>query len=156
MSKGAAQEFEQAFFAGLQALDDSSFPKRCANCGREYASQQDFLLQTQQVRDDCTGLKEGWDEQDRTVVEVFRNCLCGSTLMTFCGDRRDFSPQGMERRRRFDALLKMLEQKGVQPEQGRQLLLSAMRGQRAELLQKLGLTPLSTPASGALPDNLSD
>jgi hypothetical protein len=43
---------------------------------------------------DHTGLKEGIDEDGASIVEVFRNCACGSTLLETFSDRRDQSPGG--------------------------------------------------------------
>jgi hypothetical protein len=59
-----------------------------------YEDAAEFLAATRQVRPDHTGLKEGIDEDGAAIVEVFRNCACGSTLLETFSDRRDQSPGG--------------------------------------------------------------
>ena len=64
----------QAFFDGLAALVEASFPKRCANCGAVYPDAHSFIADTLPISPDRTGLKQGVDERDLTIVEAFRNC----------------------------------------------------------------------------------
>lgn len=132
------QMTSQAFFEGLKALADSSFPKKCANCGRTYETPQDFLTQTESAAGHETGLKETLDYDDSTIVEVFRNCICGSTLMDAFEDRRDTSERGLRRREKFGQLLRKLESDGVDRETARQELLNVLRGRRSELLETKG------------------
>ncbi|MCK9987662.1 MAG: hypothetical protein AzoDbin1_04134, partial [Azoarcus sp.] len=40
----------------------------------------------------------------QVIVELFRNCVCGSTLMDCFRDRRDTSEAGLRRRARFGEL----------------------------------------------------
>ena len=88
---------EKELFEGLKALSDSAFPKECATCGRVYRSPQDFVQQSDDIAG-RSGLKLGYDDDDRPVVELFRNCVCGSTLMDFFSDRRETSRAGLKRR----------------------------------------------------------
>ena len=100
------------FFKDLRALAESAFPKRCANCGRTYATAEDFLAQTQHISPNRSGLKSSTDDDGAIIVEAFRNCVCGSTLMDFFSDRRDASAAGLARRQRFGELLDFSDSPG--------------------------------------------
>lgn len=122
-------------FASLRALAASNFPKRCRNCGRVYASADEFFAATQPVRADHTGLKQGVDDAGQPVVELFRNCACGSTLLESFHNRRDRSTAGLKRRARFTELLEKLEAAGVGTETAAAELLKMMRGQPNALIE---------------------
>ena len=125
-------------YAGLRAFSNQSFPKRCTRCGRQFETVEDFLLETEGVPH-TSGLREGIDDDDQRVVELFRNCPCGSTLMELFGDRRDLSPTGIERRARFNQLLNLLTGDGVEPAVARQELRKVLRGEESALLQSRGI-----------------
>jgi hypothetical protein len=127
---------ERLFFEGLQALAASAFPKHCSYCGRVFATAHDFMQQTQSVRKDITGLKQSFDDDSVAIVEAYRNCLCGSTLMDFFSDRRDISESGARRRELFDKLLPHLQEKGMTPAAAREHLLALLRGR--EISGKIG------------------
>lgn len=93
--------FHSELFKGLKELSESAFPKKCANCGRLFESAEQFLLETQDINTSTTGLKQADDDDGSQILEVFRNCPCGSTLMEFFNDRRDLSDQGTKRRKKF-------------------------------------------------------
>ena len=124
-------------FTGLKALVNSSFPKRCSCCGRVYESAEEFFRETQKVREGRNDLKPATEEDGTRILEVFRNCVCGSTMMEFFGDRRDTSAAGEERRKRFGVLLDQLAERGVDRAVGKQELLKLVRGQRSELIESL-------------------
>jgi len=128
---------DAALFSGLKALADSSFPKRCACCGRVYASAEEFFRETQAVRAGRNDLKPATEEDGTHILEAFRNCVCGSTLMEFFGDRRDASPAGEVRRKRFGELLDQLVGRGVDRAVAKQELLKVVHGQRSELIEAL-------------------
>jgi hypothetical protein len=125
-------------FEGLKALSDNAFPKECATCGRVYHSPEDFVQQSEDIAG-RSGLKHGYDEDDRPVVELFRNCVCGSTLMDFFSDRRDASPSGLRRRQAFGKMLAHLETRGMDNQTARQELLKLMRGDASEKIESLGI-----------------
>lgn len=129
---------DQELFDGLQALSDTAFPKECASCGRVYHSPQDFVTQSESIGG-RSGLKHGYDDDDQPVVELFRNCLCGSTLMDFFSDRRDRSPAGLKRRQVFGRMLDHLLRRGMDHDTARQELLRLMRGDSSEKLESLGI-----------------
>lgn len=117
------------FYSGLKALAAAAFPKRCRNCGKVYATVQHFLDESNAVRPHSTGLKQSYDEHDVPLVELYRNCPCGSTLMDVFANRRDASPAGAQRRQLFDTSVNYLVQRGVSAQQARQCLLRLLRGE---------------------------
>ncbi|MGD8844034.1 MAG: hypothetical protein PVJ84_18740 [Desulfobacteraceae bacterium] len=125
-------------FKNLKALSDASFPKRCAMCGQEYASVKEYVEKTQDVSGQ-SGLKKGYDDDDKPIVELFRNCVCGSTLMDCFSDRRDVSDAGLKRRKLFGKLIDIMISKGVEAGLARQELLKVMQGEHSAVLEKLGV-----------------
>lgn len=121
---------ERLFFEGLQALAASAFPKHCTYCGRVFSDAAEFMRQTRSVRQDITGLKQSFDDDSVAIVEAYRNCLCGSTLMDFFSDRRDISEAGVRRRELFDKLLPHLQDKGRTRAEARAHLLELLRGRQ--------------------------
>jgi hypothetical protein len=75
-------------YRGLRALEGKSFPKRCANCGRIFVTVEDFVRETRPAGIGGRGFKKGVGEDGSVIVELFRNCPCGSTLMDSFADRR--------------------------------------------------------------------
>jgi hypothetical protein len=135
-------DWETAFYKGLQSLMSYAFPRRCARCGAEYQTVEEFLARTGTVRN-LSGLRESRYEDGEPIVELFRNCVCGSTLMEVFRDRRDMSRQGRLRRRVFDRILETLIQKGMEREAARRELLKIMRGDESGLLRRKGLSILA-------------
>lgn len=128
-------------YAGLRSLAGSGFPRQCANCGRVFESSAQFVAETEALRKG-SGLHAGYGDLDETVVELYRNCPCGSTLVELYANRRDESPAGQERRRRFGVLMKKLQDRaGLEPAQAREAILKALRGERSEALEALGYDP---------------
>lgn len=127
---------DSSLFAGLQSLVASAFPKQCKMCGRIYNSPQDFAVKTAAISGHA-GFKTAVEEDGSRILELFRNCECGSTLMDVFRDRRDTSPAGLQRRQNFEKLLQKLQAKGIDRDVARQELLKVMRGQRSELLDRL-------------------
>lgn len=119
-------------------MSDASFPKRCAFCGREYATVEAYVQETEDVAGQ-SGLKKGYDDDDRPIVELFRNCVCGSTLMDCFSDRRDISESGLERRKQFGKLMEMLTSKGMAGQVAKDELFKLLRGERSAVLEKLGI-----------------
>jgi hypothetical protein len=125
------------FYKNLKALSSASFPKKCNTCGKVYNSVEDFITKTESIRGK-TGLKKSITEDSKAIVELFRNCVCGSTLMDCFNNRRDLSERGQQRRETFEKVLVYLVKKGVEKEKARQEILKIMRGEKSELLTKLG------------------
>lgn len=127
-------------FTGLTDRSKTAFPRRCPSCGRYFESAEAFFKETHCVRNGASGLKSTRDDQDRPMVELFRNCPCGSTLVQCFNDRRDLSEPGLRRRRLFDQLLRLLENKGMASQQARVELLKLFRGQSSETLSRMGIS----------------
>lgn len=125
-------------FSGLQALSASAFPKRCNSCGRVYESVEAYLQQTQRV-ERRGGFKASLDDDDQPILELYRNCECGSTLMDFFSERRDASAQGERRRAAFGKALALLVNRGVSESTARKELLRVLRGHDSQVIRQLGL-----------------
>ncbi|RJQ76211.1 MAG: oxidoreductase [Desulfobacteraceae bacterium] len=126
-------------YEGLKELSQTAFPKTCPSCGRSYASAEEFIRETRSVRAGVSGLKSTQDESDKTIIELFRNCLCGSTLMDRFIDRRDPAREGRRRRELFDKLMHMLRKNGVAHDVARAELGKVLRGEASAMLAALGI-----------------
>jgi len=127
------KEMDDSIYNGLQVLSNLSFPKQCSTCGKRYETVDDFVSQTEALRK-SSGLKEDLDDDGRVIVELFRNCTCGSTLMDEFNNRRNLTPAGLNRRKKFSELLDRLVNKGFSAETAREELLKVMRGEGSKLL----------------------
>ena len=135
VTEGLKQGSDEALFAGLRALLATTFPKRCANCGRTYVDEADYIGQTASVPGGASGLKQSRGDDDEVIVELFRNCLCGSTLMDCFADRRDASDVGLQRRTRLGELVDVLVTRGLDRQLARTELLKVLRGQPSTILR---------------------
>ncbi|MGR9051814.1 MAG: oxidoreductase [Gammaproteobacteria bacterium] len=124
-------------FSGLKALLETAFPKRCSNCGRVYHSVAHFLAETQDLPDGRSSLKASMEEDGSEIVEVFRNCKCGSTLMDEFGCRRDLSERGKKRRDEFDKLKTFLQRHGMSEATARQDIFEFLAGRSNRLAELL-------------------
>ncbi len=128
---------ENTIYEGLLAMLETEYPKTCPRCGTVYPSLEAFIDRTNPVSGGGTGLM-GYDTGDTMQqVAMYRNCVCGSTIATFCNDRRDTSPAGARRRVMFDQLLTQLQANGVAASTARLELLKFLRGQKTDLLDRL-------------------
>ncbi len=134
MGTSSPNLMDDDLYKGLQALSDLSFPKLCNTCGKRYETLEEFINKTEEIRQ-TTGLKEDLDDDDRTIVGLFRNCTCGSTLMDEFNDRRNLTKAGLQRREKFGELLDKLSKKGISPEKSRPELLKVMKGKGSKLLK---------------------
>lgn len=115
-------------FEGLQALFESAFPKKCGNCGHVYETAEQFFRETQDMPGGRSSLKSAIEDDGYTVVEVFRNCRCGSTMMDEFGCRRDQSEKGAQRRAAFDNMLALLQVRDVPEATARTEIVNFLRG----------------------------
>lgn len=132
---------QRDFYADLRALAESAFPKRCRNCGRVYNTADEFIAATQPVSAQRSGLKASLDDDGTVILELFRNCVCGSTLMDAFNDRRDVSEAGARRRKRFEEMLAYLVGQGVDTATATAELRKVARGQASELLRSIAAPP---------------
>lgn len=126
---------DDELYAGLEEIAAGAFPKRCAVCGRSYACVEDYVAQTGRVGNGRSGLKQSRDDEGHVVVELYRNCVCGSTLMDCFNDRRDNSEAGRRRRARFAELVASLASRGLDPDTARIELLKVLKGERSSILR---------------------
>ena len=101
-------------YTGLHARPDESFPRTCNRCQRQFADLDDFVANTKPIFR-VSGLMQRDDPINGTVVLLLRNCTCGTSLALRCADRRDSSEKGAFRRRRFDTMVNLLVEAGVEP-----------------------------------------
>lgn len=127
-------------YAGLQAIAAGTFPKHCALCGRSYRDVDEYVAQTQRVGSGRSGLKQTTDDDGQVVLELFRNCVCGSTLMDCFNNRRDTSEAGLRRRARFGELVDSLVAKGLEHTWARAELLNVLRGKPSRILRPVART----------------
>lgn len=137
---GLAQAFNADEFAdfqrGLKTLSTSAFPKSCTCCGRVYETAEQYIRETQAIRQGKSGFKESVDFDDAVIIESFRNCACGSTLMECFQNRRDTSPSGLKRREKFQELLAKLTAHGLDPAVARTELLKVVRGETSDVINR--------------------
>ncbi len=131
-------EDERTFYAGLQALSDSAFPKKCNNCGRWFESADAFIAESESVASG-SGLKKSLDDDDQPVVMLFRNCVCGSTLMDFFADRRRPGSGGALRRAQFNELLLVLQRRGLSAGEAKKELRKVINGEQSVRLRSEGI-----------------
>ncbi len=124
---------------GLTATSHSAFPKQCTTCGRRFETVEAFIRETRAVGQGHTGLKRAIDDAGQPVIELFRNCPCGSTLMDCFNDRRDLSNEGLKRRQLFDRFFVLLQNRGMSAPAARVELLKILRGEGSHALEKLGI-----------------
>jgi len=122
---------------GLITFIESSFPKKCATCGKVYPTSTQFLSETENMPHGRSSLKEALEEDGTAIVEVFRNCACGSTLMEEFNSRRVNSPLGQQTRAEFDRLLNMLKKQNIPIEIARTELVKLFKGKKSESLDYL-------------------
>ena len=125
------------YLNGLTALIESSFPKTCAVCGTTYQTAAQFLAETENMPNGRSSLKEVLEDDGTAIVEVFRNCPCGSTLMDEFNSRRDDSDLGQESRAKFNQLLIILQNQHISVELARTEILNLFKGEKSETLDYL-------------------
>ncbi|MFP4475170.1 MAG: hypothetical protein ACLFOY_06385 [Desulfatibacillaceae bacterium] len=125
------------FYAGLTELVEDAFPRECSNCGRLYKSAEEFIEQTEAIRG-RSGLTEYPGQEGKSAIYLFRNCVCGSTLMELFRDRRDLSLRGQKVREKFAQLMEILGAFGLDLDEARAELLKLLSGEESQVLNDLG------------------
>ncbi len=115
-------------FEGLKALLEFAFPKTCKNCGHVYKTAEQFFAETLDMPSGRSSLKMTIEDDGAPIVEAFRNCRCGSTLMDEFGCRRDTSESGVQRRITFDRMLSLLLARNIPEAVARAELANFLRG----------------------------
>ncbi len=124
-------------FSGLKALAETAFPKHCNTCGKVYESVEQYTRETVDINGK-KGLKAVEDE-GINFLEVYRNCICGSTLMDVFQDRRDMTEKGLKRRNGFEKVLQYIISQNIEKEVARNELLKVLRNQKSEFLESKGI-----------------
>ncbi len=137
---GEINMVETTLFDELLALESCAFPKKCQTCGRTYQCVEEFTSKTHAINGK-SGLKAAEDDNGSTVLELFRNCICGSTLLDFFADRRDLSEQGTKRRQIFEKILTHLTNQGLDRSKARLELKLYLKTRKSDWFEKLGLLP---------------
>ncbi len=130
---------EHTVYEGLLALLQNEFPKTCPKCDRVYPSLESFVDETAAVNDGSGLMGYEMGDQSRQQVAMFRTCSCGTSIATFCCDRRDCTENGMRRRAMFNTLLEQLQAAGIDAIEARNQLLAFLRGERSPILESLGV-----------------
>jgi hypothetical protein len=133
----ASNSFDPALIHGLEALAATTFPKRCKCCGRSFVDVADYVAQTHAMPNGTQGLKQSLGDDGEVIVDLFRNCPCGSTLMDSFSDRRNTTQQGEARRQRFNELMSYLLSRGLTAGVARHELLQVMHGKPSEILNQI-------------------
>lgn len=126
-------DYVDELYRDLASLRAEAFPKRCAGCGRVYRDATEYLRETLPVKPGKSGLKGIADDTEGPLVELYRNCRCGSTLLEFFCDRRDTSEAGLRRRELFARILDNLVEAGADRGEARAELIKGLRGQPVDL-----------------------
>ncbi|MCQ8117418.1 hypothetical protein [Methylomonas rosea] len=126
-------------FDGLRALLDSTFPKTCRSCGYVYTSAEQFFIETQDMPHGRSSLRSAIEDDGLILVEVFRNCRCGSTLMDEFGCRRDQSAAGLKRRLAFDNMLSAMQARNIATDAARMEIIKFLQGQPNTLVAMLNI-----------------
>lgn len=121
---------------GLKALVATSFPKICRCCGRRFKDVADYFAQTEAMPNGSAGLKQSQDDDGTIIVDLFRNCPCGSTLMDSFSNRRDATAVNAARRKRFGELLHYLVEQGLSADLARHEVQTILRGEHSAILSK--------------------
>ena len=125
----------------LKKIAEISFPKECQSCGARYETLEAFLEDTDAIPD-AEGLFHKLERDDMSVIDLIRNCHCGSTLMVAFSERRDRTSHGLKRRDLFGGLLERLMSVGVDEADARTALLKVVHGGRSDLLETYGLSSI--------------
>jgi hypothetical protein len=130
-------------YANLTKLALGKFPKQCNYCGITYKTVDEFFITTLNIHPNRSGLKQGFDDDGEVIIELFRNCRCGSTLMDVFRNRRDMTAEGSERRKQFDQLVVRLGENGIQVMEAKAAILKWIRGQDSDLKKMLNIERLA-------------
>ena len=134
LSEQERKDILDAIHNDLLTIAKESFPKQCA-CGRRYENLEAFISGTEEVRDG-RGLFLDDDYAKGAVVDMVRNCACGSTLMVAFQSRRDLSAEGDSRRAIFGRLQHFFSLSGMDPQVARTELLKIGHGEPSSLIQR--------------------
>ena len=123
-------------YGELRAFDVESFPKTCRTCGKVYPSASAFIADTQAAKTG-SAIKQSHDENGEVVIELFRDCQCGSTLMNPFYSRRGSSDLASKCREEFDHLIEHMTANGHTHASAGEELRHVITGGYADILSQL-------------------
>lgn len=132
-------EYLKKYRLAMIDLLESIFPHDCEHCGKTYHTYRDLINNTRSVEDAGTVKSETRDEGKR-MVRIYRVCNCRQPLHIEVENRRDMSPEGINRRDKFGQVLKVLTAAGIAENDARDELLKVLHGERSEILDRMGMT----------------
>lgn len=141
MDSNAKEHKFASVFRELKSQVARCFPKTCESCGRKYPTLEDFLSATESTPYGSSFIEKA-QFTDRSIVDILRNCACGSTLMVVLNERRDMTKRGTELRKLFDVLINVLDEHGIAKDRSREELIKYIRGGESPLLEEHGLTDI--------------
>lgn len=128
------QAIFRVLYAELEAMVATCFPKKCANCGRVYKDIEEFLAKTEKTANSASSMLDSFDPEEKFIVDLNRNCECGSTLMVVFPERRDVSEKGRQLRNKFGESLEMLVSAGIPEQTAREELKRLLYGGKSSVI----------------------
>ena len=123
-------------FKEFKELVNETFPKHCACCGRDYKNLNEFLAGTEALPS-AVSMIQSLGGDDKSVIDILRNCACGTTLMAVFSERRDMSESGAKAREKFAQLLTLLTSSGLDKMIARRELLKMLHGEDSEYINNI-------------------
>lgn len=131
------REWTDQVYQSLRQFGETTFPSTCTDCGRTFESLDAFLSEMRSDEERIEGSGSVQDESNQSIVDLFRNCVCGAKVLELSGERRDTSEGGRLRRKGFGELLSYLSAAGLDREVARQELLKVLHGKKSTLFQNI-------------------
>jgi hypothetical protein len=127
-------------FEDLKSKFYNEFPKTCASCDRVYDTLDDFINRTRPIAQG-SGVLDAINHPQRKIFDLWRDCICGSTMMMVCDERRDLSEKGIKIRESIGGILNDLMARGLNYEEAKSKILSLIYGKRIPLEEEAFLIP---------------
>lgn len=135
-SSGDSSSVESDDRADTLVAVANTFPKACKSCGRVYRDAKAFIEQTLPASI-AKGIKPAHGNNGQEILEIFRNCHCGATLMSPFYSRRGSSGLASECRQQFDKLVTQMTLSGRTQEAAQGELRQVITGGYADILEQL-------------------
>ncbi|MEM7392597.1 MAG: hypothetical protein AAF492_09625 [Verrucomicrobiota bacterium] len=127
-------------FEDLKSKFYNEFPKSCSSCERVYETLDDFINRTRPIAQG-SGLLDSINHPRRKIFDLWRDCVCGSTMMMVCDERRDLSEKGIRIREAIGGILNDLMARGLNYEEAKTKILSLVYEKRMPLEEEAFLIP---------------
>ncbi len=127
------KDLRKKIYEGLKALNKDMFPKVCGTCGEVFHSADDYVRKTRRLFR-ASGFQHR-RLQEGGLLELYRNCRCGSTLLALFENRRDTTEMGQRRREQFQRILDQMVSMGWDRSIAREEVDRILSGQSSSLLE---------------------